>query len=211
MIGVIRKMGSERRPQSPPPLGESRADARRNARRYGRDEVSIRSRVLLRRATSADIAELVELAAASRRLHHPWVDPPATTEALEAWVARRPDRAAGFVACRREDAAIVGVFSLSEIVRGPFRSAYSSYWAHARYAGRGYMSEGLRLLLREAFGPLKLHRIEANIQPGNAASIALVRRAGFRLEGLSPRYLKINGRWRDHERWAITRDDPRPG
>ena len=66
------------------------------------------------------------------------------------------------------------------------------------------MSEGLGLLLRLAFRRLRLHRLEANIQPGNAQSIALVRRAGFRREGLSPRYLKIGGRWRDHERWAIT-------
>ena len=69
------------------------------------------------------------------------------------------------------------------------------------------MSEGLALVLRHAFCELRLHRLEANIQPANAASIALVRRCGFAYEGLSPRYLKVGGRWRDHERWAITRED----
>ena len=57
--------------------------------------------------------------------------------------------------------------------------------------------------LQHAFKSMKLHRLEANIQPGNAASIALVRSCGFSKEGYSPRYLKIGGRWRDHERWAI--------
>jgi ribosomal-protein-alanine N-acetyltransferase len=65
------------------------------------------------------------------------------------------------------------------------------------------MREGLDLALREAFSRLRLHRVEANIQPGNAASIALVSRLGFEREGFSPRYLKVRGRWRDHERWAI--------
>ena len=71
------------------------------------------------------------------------------------------------------------------------------------------MEAGLRAMIREAFVPLGLHRLEANIQPENARSIALAKRVGFRLEGLSPGYLKIRGRWRDHERWAITRADLR--
>jgi ribosomal-protein-alanine N-acetyltransferase len=54
---------------------------------------------------------------------------------------------------------------------------------------------------------MSLHRVEANIQPNNAASIALVKRCGFRLEGFSPRYLKIAGEWRDHERWALLADE----
>ena len=65
------------------------------------------------------------------------------------------------------------------------------------------MTEGLTLVIGKAFGALGLHRLEANVQPDNDASIRLVRRLGFRREGYSPRYLKINGRWRDHERWAI--------
>jgi ribosomal-protein-alanine N-acetyltransferase len=162
-------------------------------------------RVFLREPTPADRDELTRLASVSRALHHPWLSAPATAKAVDEWLARTcSDRAALFVVCRHEDGAIVGVFNLSEIVWGHFRSCYSSCYAHA---GHGYMSEGLELMLRQAFRSLRLHRIEANIQPGNTPSIALVRRAGFRLEGHSPRYLKIGGRWRDHQRWAITSED----
>ena len=93
---------------------------------------------------------------------------------------------------------------MSHIFHGNFCSAYLGYYAGATFMGQGYMSEGLRLVLRHAFGALGLHRLEANIQPKNRASIHLVRRAGFRREGFSSRYLKVLGRWRDHERWAIT-------
>ena len=69
------------------------------------------------------------------------------------------------------------------------------------------MTDALPLVLDHAFGALGLHRVEANIMPTNRPSLALVRRAGFRREGLSPRYLKIAGRWRDHERWALLAED----
>jgi [ribosomal protein S5]-alanine N-acetyltransferase len=111
---------------------------------------------------------------------------------------------ARLVICRNEDAAIVGYFGLGQMYFGHFRNAYLGYYSFEPYAGQGYMREGLELVLRYAFGSIRLHRIEANIQPENVRSVALVRSAGFRREGLSLRYLKIGGRWRDHERWAIT-------
>jgi ribosomal-protein-alanine N-acetyltransferase len=69
------------------------------------------------------------------------------------------------------------------------------------------MSEAVRLVVDHGFRKLKLHRLEANIQPANTDSIALVKRLGFKREGYSPRYLKIGGRWQDHERWAVLRED----
>jgi len=98
---------------------------------------------------------------------------------------------------------LVGVIVLSNIVRGPFQSGYLGYYAFSGFERQGLMAEGLRAVVRHAFRKLKLHRLEANIQPANAASIALARSCSFVKEGYSPRYLKIGGRWRDHERWAI--------
>ena len=109
-----------------------------------------------------------------------------------------------FVVIDDESGDLAGIFNISQIVRGSFQSAFLGYYGSARHAGKGLMREGLEQVLDYAFGPLSLHRIEANIQPGNAASIALARGAGFRLEGYSPRYLLIGGQWRDHERYALT-------
>ena len=160
--------------------------------------------MVLRTPTAADQDEFIAAMRASRSVHRPWVYMPETPERYVAYLARVQDpRYEPFIACRAEDGAIVGFLNLSEIVRGGFKNAFLGYGGVAAYAGQGYMTEAMRLLLREAFTRLELHRIEANIQPGNKPSIALAKRCGFELEGFSPRYLKVGGRWRDHERWAI--------
>jgi [ribosomal protein S5]-alanine N-acetyltransferase len=160
--------------------------------------------VAVRTPTLADEDDFIAAMRASRSLHRPWIYMPETPEKYAAYVARAEDpRFAPFIACRLEDGAIVGFLNISEIVRGQFKSAFLGYGGVAGFAGQGYMTEAMRLVLREAFMHLGLHRLEANIQPGNVASIALAKRCGFELEGFSPRYLKVGGRWRDHERWAI--------
>ncbi|HLY11123.1 MAG TPA: GNAT family protein [Planctomycetota bacterium] len=166
------------------------------------------NRVVLRAPTAADAGDFLVFVRDSRRLHRPWVYPPSTREQFLAYVRRcRRDDFQGFLARRAEDEALVGVFNLSQIFRGGFQNSYLGYFGSVRHVGRGYMTAAMILLLRHAFRSLKLHRLEANIQPGNTASVALVKRCGFRKEGFSPRYLKVGGRWRDHERWAITRED----
>ena len=169
-------------------------------------------RVLLRAPAARDRAEFVALNRASRRLHRGLVSPPVEPGQYAAFLERcRGEESACFLVCRVGDGRIVGSMSLTQIVRGNFRSAYLGYYAGEPYAGRGYMTGALGLLLRHAFERLKLHRVEANIQPRNAASLALVKRAGFVKEGYSRRYLKICGRWRDHERWAILAEDWKAG
>ena len=103
---------------------------------------------------------------------------------------------------------IVGVTNLSQTFLKGFQSAYLSYYGMAAFAGRGFMKEAVRLTADQAFGEVGLHRLEANSQPGNLPSIAFAKRAGFRKEGFSPRQLRIDGVWRDHERWALLADDP---
>ncbi|MFD6422627.1 GNAT family N-acetyltransferase [Streptomyces sp. NPDC060198] len=161
----------------------------------------------LRHFTAEDAAEFTARARESRSSQHPWLFPPTEEEAYVAYAGRlleSPDKE-GFLVCERAaGGAIAGFVNINNIVGGAFRCGALGYGAFAHAAGRGLMSEALGLVLRHAFGPLGLHRLEANVQPQNASSIALVRRAGFRLEGFSPDFLHIDGAWRDHERWAIT-------
>ena len=144
----------------------------------------------------------------SERLHRPWINDVATDAYFDRLLARvEDDRHHTSLACLIEDGAIVGVFNLSEIVRGAFQSAFLAYAAVSGYEGQGLMSEGLQLLMQHAFDHLGLHRLEANIQPANAPSIALVRKAGFVYEGISRRYLQVDGDWRDHEHWVMLAED----
>ncbi len=145
---------------------------------------------------------------ASRSFHRPWASAPTDAERFEAYIAdaQRTDFVARLV-CRLEDNAIVGFFNLSPIVVGRLHSAYLGYAVGKRHAGRGYMREGIELVLDHAFAELGLDCVEANIQPGNHASIALAAGAGFRLDDCAPRYLKIAGQWRDHERWLMMAAD----
>ena len=140
---------------------------------------------------------------ASRALLRPWIYPPETPEAWATYIAKvSGPAAAGFLPCRRSDGAITGYITISEIIRGGLQSAFIGYAAVSEFAGQGYMTEAMRLVLAQAFGPLGLHRLEANIQPGNLASKALAAKVGFEKEGFSPQYLQVGGVWCDHERWA---------
>lgn len=160
---------------------------------------------VIRPVCAADEAAFVAAALASRKLHRPWVQPPCDAEAFSHHLARFDGVAHhGFVV--EADGELAGAITLSNIVMGAFRSGYLGHYAFAGFEGRGLTTHGLNVVVRHAFQNLGLHRVEANIQPRNAASIALVKRCGFELEGYSPKYLKIGGRWRDHERWARVKD-----
>ena len=157
---------------------------------------------MIRTVAAADKAAFIAAARASRKLHGSWVQAPTDAEAFACHLARFDGQAHhGFVVVTPEG-ELAGAINLTNIVMGAFRSGYLGYYAFAGFEGRGLMTQGLNAVVRHAFKDLGLHRVEANIQPGNVASIALAKRCGFQLEGYSPKYLKIAGRWRDHERWA---------
>ncbi len=169
---------------------------------------SISARIGIRRPTDADAEEFVTLAQASAAYHHPWVDPPKTRERFDTYLASRQSPTDdGFLICDRATGQIAGVINLNCIVRGFFHSAYLGYYAFEQFARKGYMTDGMKLVMHHAFTEMKLHRLEANIQPENLASIALAQKCGFRKEGFSPKYLQVYGQWRDHERWAVVAED----
>ncbi len=145
----------------------------------------------------------------SRTYHLPWVEPFTDAPGFDAWLARSlTGPHVGLIARDIATSRIAGVVNLNEIVAGAFQSAYLGYYGMAWCAGTGRMTEAVGLAIRFAFDTIGLHRVEANIQPDNPSSIALVRRLGFTREGFSPRYLRIGGVWHDHERWALLADAP---
>jgi ribosomal-protein-alanine N-acetyltransferase len=164
--------------------------------------------VSLRPMDAVDEAAFLRAVRSSRKLHRPWSYLPETSEDFRDMLVRPLGES--YLICRNEDGALAGSATLGHIVFGNLRSAYLGYSAFVPHQRRGFMTEGLGLVLRHAFGTLGLHRVEVNVQPDNARSIALAERLGFRREGYSPRYLKIGGRWRDHVRFAMLADEFSP-
>ncbi|WP_419420540.1 GNAT family N-acetyltransferase [Legionella sp. D16C41] len=163
-------------------------------------------KIFIREPNYQDEAQFLQVMQDSAKFHYPFVSAPKTSNEFQHYLEQsKQDRQQSFLAFKNHE--IIGVFNINEIVRGIFQSAYLGYYASVKFAGSGLMSQSLKLVLVEIFLNLKLHRIEANIQPTNLASIYLVQRNGFFKEGFSPRYLKINGVWCDHFRFALTYED----
>jgi ribosomal-protein-alanine N-acetyltransferase len=168
----------------------------------------LKTRVTIRPPTIRDWPAFQAAARRSRGLHHPWVPTPNTRKKFAAYLKRMAsDSHRGFLVVLRESGGMVGVINVNNIVRGSLQGAFLGYYAFAPHTGQGLMREGMLLVLKDAFQKLKLHRLEANIQPDNRPSLRLARSCGFVREGFSRRYVKVGGRWQDHERWAILAED----
>lgn len=172
----------------------------------------------IRHLAEGDRVAWKDIRAASRALHQQW-EPlptpgiePGSDDAFDLALStsHQPDRErlGIFLLSSHELVAQVG---LSQICRGPFNNVVLGYWGSVAHAGRGFVSAGVRAAVSYCFNSrpigLGLHRVEANVIPTNLASIRVVRRVGFRLEGFSPRYLQIAGSYQDHLRFALTNDE----
>ncbi|HEY2670384.1 MAG TPA: GNAT family protein [Rugosimonospora sp.] len=105
------------------------------------------------------------------------------------------------------DGQLVGQLSIGNIVRRAFCSGFAGYWVDSRMAGRGIIPTALALAVDHAFVAGGLHRIEVNIRPENGPSRRVVEKLAFREEAYHPRYLHIDGAWRDHVGYAVTAED----
>lgn len=161
----------------------------------------------IRKPTLQDAKQFLCAVEQSLDFHNPWLSPPNTETAFEDYIVKFQQSNHKAYLLIKDSIDIVGVFNISDIVRGCFQSAYLGYYCFKGHSNKGYMSLGLKLVLKEIFLNLKLHRIEANIQPNNLPSINLVKANKFCLEGYSKNYLQVNGIWKDHERWALTYED----
>lgn len=165
-------------------------------------------RITLRPPGPADSRQYALLMKKSAPVYRGLIGPYEGKAQFDEYLQRcRQDDFFGFLICRNADGLILGNINLFHITLQRLRSACVGYFVGAPFSRQGYATEALQLILQFAFKKVKLHRVEANIQPQNAPSIALVKRAGFTREGYSRRYLKIAGRWCDHERWAILAED----
>jgi ribosomal-protein-alanine N-acetyltransferase len=163
--------------------------------------------ITLRTPQVTDFAEWSELREESREFLTPWEPTwPAddlTRSAFRRRVRRyaddmRTDQGYSFLIVRNTDGALVGGLTLANIRRGVAQAASLGYWMGLPFTRRGHMTAAVRAVIPFAFGPLRLHRLEAACIPTNAGSIRLLENNGFVREGYAREYLCINGLWQDH-------------
>ena len=168
----------------------------------------MKARVHIERPSARREREFLGAVLRSRALHRGFVAAPSTPSEYRAYVRRsRGDSQESFFVIERDSDALAGVINVNDIVRYAQLSGRLGYYAFVPWAGTGLMHDGLRRVVSVAFRELRLHRLEANIQHSNVRSVALVERLGFKREGTARGYLKIGNRWRDHERWALLKED----
>jgi ribosomal-protein-alanine N-acetyltransferase len=147
---------------------------------------STSQKVYLRELRESDFDEMALRFAASRRLLRGFAATNFDLQRFEEILASsKLETNEAFLICTTSDDAIAGQITLSQIFRKSFQNAYLGYQLFSGFTGNGFMTEAVGLVLRKAFIDLELHRIEANVQPENKSSIAVLRRNGFTKDGFS--------------------------
>ena len=175
-------------------------------------------RMVLRLPQHADFRDWAALRMSSATFLQPW-EPSWAADHLSRkaftnrvyWAGRSQGQgtALALFLLRRSDRALLGAITLDNIRRGPSQSGTLGYWIGEPHARQGYMREAIEAVAHHAFRRLDLSRIEAACLEENAASRALLERAGFKYEGVAQAYLQIAGRWRNHVLYAMLRSDRR--
>lgn len=179
----------------------------------------ITPRLVMRAPRTGDIAELRRLLRHNHAHLHPWnpaprpgEDPTSITEVSNTVLRQRREWKSGrsfvfMLALRAEPARLIGKIALSGVMRGAMHGAYLGYWVDVDHQNDGLCTEGIGAVLDFAFGPARLHRIQAAIMPRNPRSLRVIEKLGFRREGYAERYLQIAGKWEDHILFARTREE----
>ena len=190
------------------------------------------TRLTLRPLQDSDLPASIAALHASEAHFAPWLPAPADigVDSVESLAQRQFDRArsshADHSACRLVGVdghgRLVGAFNLNNIVRGVLQNADAGWSVNAGFTRQGFATEAMAAMLRLALLPepppaesprwgsahgLGLHRVQAAIIPTNTASLGVARKLGLRHEGLARRYVKIAGRWQDHELFAVTSEE----
>ncbi|MBO0765782.1 MAG: GNAT family N-acetyltransferase [Hyphomicrobiaceae bacterium] len=175
--------------------------------------------VYLRYPAMQDYAAWAELRALSRHHLAPWEPQWSRDELTKSSFRRRlrqlqrevrDDLGYAYLIFGETPFTLLGGLNISNVRRGVAQAASVGYWIGAPFAGRGYMTDALCTAAQFAFASLRLNRLEAACLPTNAASARVLVKSGFTREGRARQYLKIDGRWQDHDLYARLNDDPRP-
>ena len=170
----------------------------------------------LRAPQMSDFLQWAHLRETSRNYLTPWEPIWPSDDLTRAGYRRRlrryaediaADKSYPFVVFRESDGAMIGGVTLANVRRGIVQAGTIGYWTGEAFAGQGYMTRALRVLLPFVFSELNLHRIEAACIPSNNASVRVLEKCGFVREGLARRYLCINGVWQDHFLFGLLNED----
>ncbi|MBW7455397.1 GNAT family N-acetyltransferase [Paenibacillus sepulcri] len=176
--------------------------------------------IFIRRLQMEDMNSLLDLRVRNRQFFQPFepiiadshYSPEGQRELLEkvhqSW---ENGSGYGFGIFLNDNSRLVGRVNLSNVVLGAWESCTIGYFLDEAFNGRGLTTEAVYLAVQFAFGHAALHRVQGAVMPRNVGSIRVLEKAGFRYEGFSEYYLKINGKWEHHNIYSITRELWDPG